>query len=98
MANKNPFTKVTGIGRSIFKTAENLADKGVKFGKDTINNAKIDSEISKLKDKILEHQYNIGKLIYDNEIDVDDGFVISNVNSIDRLVEELKKLEGSKNG
>ena len=98
MADKDSFAKVTGIGKSIFKTAENLAGKGVKLGKDTINNAKIDSEITKLKDKILEHQYNIGKLIYDNEIDVDDGFIISNVNSIDRLVEELEKLEGKNNG
>lgn len=72
--------------------------KAIKIGSDIAEKQRISNKNKEIDAKILEHKYNIGKYIYDNELDVDDGIVISTINTIDRLVDEITELEGKKDG
>lgn len=74
------------------------ANNAVNIAKEMIEKTKQNTKTSEIKKRIEEHKYNIGKMIYDNEIEVDNGFVVSNINSIDRLIEEINQLGGKSNG
>lgn len=98
MENNESLEHAKGIAKGLFGIASNVAKSVLDNAKKVTDDVNTNMEIKKIKDKILEHKYNIGKYIYDHELEVDDGVVISNINSIDRLVEEIEKLEGKKNG
>ena len=74
------------------------AKKAIDIGADIAEKQRIKSKNNEIDAKILEHKYNIGKYIYDNGLEIDDGIVISTINTIDRLVDEITELEGKKNG
>ena len=74
------------------------AKKAVEVGSDIVEKQRIKSKNSEIDAQIAEHKYNIGKYIYDNELEIDDGVIISTINTIDRLVDEITKLEGNNNG
>lgn len=84
--------------KNLFNVFSNMTKKTVSSIKTISNNIKANSEKTKINEKILEHKYNIGKLIYDNEIEINDGVVISNVNSISRLIKEIEEYGGKRNG
>ena len=97
---------VAGKGaRSVGNVAKTMADgigstakKAIDLGVDIAEKQRIKSKNNEIDAKILEHKYNIGKYIYDNGLEIDDGIVISTINTIDRLVDEITELEGKKNG
>lgn len=93
---------ITNTLKSEAKKFVDKTGKGIQATKTNISKIieaqKIKSNNKEIDNKILEHKYNIGRFIYDNEIEIDDGIVISTINSIDRLIDEIEELEGNKNG
>lgn len=73
------------------------AKKVVNVGADLVEKNRIKNKNREIDLKIMEYKYNIGKYIYDNELEVDDGVIISTINTIDRLVDEITELEGKSN-
>lgn len=91
--------KVVGKGAEIL--AEGIGSttkKAIDVGSNIAEKQRIKNKNKEIDAKVVEHKYNIGKYIYDNELEIDDGIVISTINTIDRLVEEITELEGKKNG
>ena len=89
------------LGKAAGVVAEGIGSttkKAIEIGSDIAEKQRISNKNKEIDAKILEHKYNIGKYIYDNELDVDDGIVISTINTIDRLVDEITELEGKKDG
>lgn len=89
------------LGKAAGVVAEGIGSttkKAIETGSDIAEKQRISNKNKEIDAKILEHKYNIGKYIYDNELDVDDGIVISTINTIDRLVDEITELEGKKDG
>ena len=90
-----------GIGNVAGTVAEGISNttkKAMEVGTDIAEKQRIKNKNKEIDLKIIEHKYNIGKYIYDNELEIDDGIVISTINTIDRLVDEINELEGKKNG
>lgn len=98
----NIFGDVVNTLKTATKASVDVIGKGIKVTTTATSNMletqKIKSNNKEIDKKILEHKYNIGKYIYDNEIEIDDGIIISTINTIDRLIDEIKELEGNKNG
>jgi hypothetical protein len=91
----NMIKSIVGDASKLIRTA---VDNAASATSDMLEKQKIKNKINEIEVKIKEHKYNIGKYIYDNEIEIDDGVIISKINTIDRLVDELAELEGKTNG
>ena len=90
----NIFGNVVNTLKTATKASADAIGKGIKVTTTTtsyiLEAQRIKSNNKEIDKKVLEHKYNIGKYIYDNEIEIDDGIIISTINTIDRLIDEIK--------
>lgn len=92
----------TGTGINVAKNAAGTGLKAAKnvvnYGKEVMDKKQMNAKIKEKEKHIEEHKYNIGKLIYDNDIEINDNFIISNINTIDRLEQEISAIGEKENG
>lgn len=70
----------------LFKTVSNISDKS----KQLINDVKANAEIDKITKRQDEHKYNIGEMVLEKGIYVDDKLISSNLKSIKKMIGELE--------
>lgn len=68
----------------IFKTMRDITEKSKKIIGDTKSNL----EIMKLRNRQDDHKYNIGKIVFDKNIAIDDTLIKSNIKSIKEIMSD----------